>query len=81
MGKRMMTREEELFRKNFGENLKKIRELKEYTQHYVAEQIGSDRRVVSRYEIGSQLPDAYTTWRIALALEVNVESLYSNVLK
>ena len=62
----------------FGENLKKARELKGITQQTLASKLYVTRQAVSQWENGSRFPDLMMTKKIADALDVSVNDLVSD---
>lgn len=61
----------------FGEQLKRARELEGYTQQSFAEKIYVTRQTVSRWESGTRYPDLHTTKKIAEVLNVSIDELLS----
>lgn len=61
----------------FGEQLKRARELEGYTQQSFAEKIYVTRQTVSRWESGARYPDLHTTKKIAEVLNVSIDELLS----
>ncbi len=65
-----------------GENIKKHRENKGYSQEQLAEELSVTRQTVSSWETGRTEPDLDILHRIAQVLEVTVEELiYSHRLR
>ena len=62
----------------FGENLKKARELKGVTQQTLASKLYVTRQAVSQWENGSRFLDLMMTKKIADALDVSVNDLVSD---
>lgn len=63
---------------DFGENLKRAREEKGYTQQHLADELFVTRQAVSKWEHGTRYPDLLTTKCIAEILGVSIDSLVSN---
>lgn len=61
----------------FGENLRKLRQEKRLTQKELGSMCGMKDSAVRRYELGASLPKIATIEKIAAALDVSIESLYS----
>jgi len=59
----------------FGENLKKYRILKGYSQNDIAEKLFVTRQCVSKWEKGVTQPDLQTLTRLSEVLEVSVDAL------
>lgn len=62
----------------FGEQLRRARETKGFTQQSLAEQLFVTRQTVSRWECGDRYPDLLTTKRISQILEVSLDDLLSD---
>ena len=62
----------------FGENLKKIREEKGYTQQTLADRLFVTRQAISRWEGGSRYPDLMTAKKMSQFLEVSLDDLLSD---
>ncbi|MBR5799177.1 MAG: helix-turn-helix transcriptional regulator [Lachnospiraceae bacterium] len=62
----------------FGENLKRIREEKGYTQQTLADKLFVTRQAVSRWEGGSRYPDLMTAKKMSQFLEVSLDDLLSD---
>ncbi len=62
----------------FGENLKRIREEKGYTQQTLADRLFVTRQAVSRWEGGSRYPDLMTAKKMSQFLEVSLDDLLSD---
>lgn len=60
---------------SFGENLKKIRKEKKWSQMQLANVSGVDRALISKYENNTATPSVYTAYDIAKALGVSLENL------
>ena len=62
----------------FGENLKRIREEKGFTQQTLAEYLFVTRQAVSRWEGGSRYPDLMTAKKMSQFLGVSLDELLSD---
>jgi len=62
----------------FGENLRKIRQIKRISQIDLAKSVGVDPTVISKLELGKRLPSLPILVRIADALNVTVDELLDN---
>ncbi len=62
----------------FGENFKKVREQKGYTQQTLADHLYVTRQAVSRWEGGSRYPDLMTAKKMAQFLEVSLDELLTD---
>ncbi|HTO37195.1 MAG TPA: helix-turn-helix transcriptional regulator [Brumimicrobium sp.] len=60
-----------------GENIRKIRELKGFSQQNLADEIGVDQKTVSRIEKGTLSPKFELLVKIAKTLAVNMSQLLS----
>lgn len=60
-----------------GENIRKIRELKGFSQQNLADEINMDQKTISRIEKGDLSPKFETLVAIAKALSVNLSQLLS----
>lgn len=60
---------------SFGENLKRIRTAKRWSQSKLANASGIDKKNISKYENGMRIPSVYTAYDIAKALGVTLEEL------
>jgi transcriptional regulator with XRE-family HTH domain len=60
-----------------GNNIKKYREIKGFTQEYVSEKVGKTKNVVSNWERGDNDPDAKTIPILCEILGVDANTLYS----
>ena len=60
---------------SFGENLKRIRAEKNWSQTQLANASGVARGLISKYENNITTPSVYTAYDIAIALEVSLEEL------
>ena len=62
----------------FGENLRKIRQIKRISQIDLAKNVGVDPTFISKLELGKRLPSLPILVRIADALNVTVDELLDN---
>jgi transcriptional regulator with XRE-family HTH domain len=62
---------------NIGNNIKNIRELKNFSQEYVATEIGLSQPQYARIESGNAIPKIDRLQRIAEVLEVDLSTLLS----
>jgi len=62
---------------NIGDNIKKIRELKNYSQEYVAQELGISQSTYARIESGTIVPKIDRLQRIAEILDIDVSFLLS----
>lgn len=62
----------------FGENIKKAREEKGFTQQTLADKLYVSRQAVSRWENGSRYPDLLTAKSLAAALDTTLDKLLKN---
>lgn len=65
--------------KLIGKNLSKLREERGWTQGQVAEKIGYDRTVYSKWENGTKIPNKEQLDAVAEAFSISAEELYKNV--
>lgn len=65
--------------KEFGVNLRKIREEQKISQSQLAEQIGTTQQYVSRLESGKHIPSLYFFLLILRALDVSFEELTDGI--
>ena len=63
---------------NIGNNIKNIRELKNFSQEYVATEIGLSQPQYARIENGTVIPKIDRLQRIADILEVDLSTLLSS---
>ena len=63
---------------NIGNNIKNIRELKNFSQEYVATEIGLSQPQYSKIENGTAIPKIDRLQRIADVLEVDLSTLLSS---
>ena len=59
----------------FGENLRKLREMRNITQEQLAEKADIARTMIGRYETTDQLPSLDTLVRVADALGTSIDYL------
>lgn len=60
---------------SFGENLKRIRTEKKWSQTKLANTSGVAKSLISKYEKNTATPSVYIAYDIATALEVSLEEL------
>ena len=60
---------------NIGDNIKKIRELKNYSQEYLAQELGISQPAYARIESGTSIPKIDRLQHIAEILEVDISTL------
>ncbi len=63
--------------KNFGNNLKRLRESKNLTQEELAELIGVEYQTISRIETGLYFTSYENLQKIAQALNINISDLFN----
>ena len=68
--------EKEVFLKQLGERIRKIRKDKGVTQLQLAHKIGKDQQVIHRLEIGDFNPTGYFLHEVAEGLEVALEEFF-----
>ena len=61
---------------NFGNNLKRLRLAKNYTQEQAAEKLNVSSKAISRWECGNAMPDVMLLPEIARLYCVTVDELY-----
>lgn len=66
---------EQLNLKQFGENLRKVREFKGFSREQLADLVDSTSRTLAKYEIGQADPTLGKILDMAKALDVSVETL------
>jgi len=66
-----------LIMSNIAQNIKKIRELKNLKQKYVAEKLNTTQQTYSRYETGEISLNVNTLEKIAQILEVSIQDILS----
>jgi len=62
---------------NIGNNIKQIRELRNYSQEYVAQELGISQSSYARIESGTIVPKIDRLQRIAEILDIDVSFLLS----
>ncbi|MCL2290466.1 MAG: helix-turn-helix domain-containing protein [Bacteroidetes bacterium] len=62
---------------NIGNNIKNIRELRNFSQEYVATEVGVSQSTYARIEGGTTIPKIDRLQRIADVLEVDLSTLLS----
>lgn len=67
--------------KSFGENLKKYRKLKEYTQENLAMELGKTTATISRYEKGDQMMSAEDISKVCDLLGIYPSDLFEKDYK
>ena len=67
--------EEEEIRKNFGENLLRLRKYNEMSQQELAEKLSYSDKAISKWELGDNIPDIFTLKKIADLFNVTVDEL------
>lgn len=65
----------------FGDNLKKLREMRGISTSELAESAGVAQPQISKYEAGQSLPNVVTAVRIAVRLGTTCESLVGSTEK
>ena len=68
-------------KKIFGVNLKKIRKDIGMTQSELAKEVGVSASIITKYERGLNAPNFDILFKLATALETNVDELIGNSLK
>jgi transcriptional regulator with XRE-family HTH domain len=63
---------------NIGNNIKSIRELKNFTQEFMASELAISQASYARIESGTTVPKVDRLQRIAEVLEVDLSTLLSN---
>lgn len=63
-------------KRNFGQNVKKYRKLKNLTQEQLAERVGVDSTSICSVENGKYFPTAENISKIAAALNINISDLF-----
>ena len=66
---------EEEIRKNFGENLLRLRKYNKMSQQELAEQLAYSDKAISKWELGDNIPDIFTLEKIAKLFNVSVDDL------
>lgn len=65
--------------KEVGKQLRKVRKQKGMSQEELAHKSGLYRTYIGHIETGSRLPNVFTLWRIAKALEVKISILFKDL--
>ncbi len=66
---------------SIGENIKKLRKMRGFSQETLADMAGINRKAIHFYETGKrQVPSQYLS-RIAAVLDVTVDELFSGIQK
>lgn len=68
-------------KKIFGKNLKKIRKNCRMTQLELAKEIGVSASIITKYERGLNTPNFDILFKLAIALDTDVDELIGNSLK
>jgi transcriptional regulator with XRE-family HTH domain len=68
------------FTEIIGNNIKKIRQEKGWTQDKLSEECGFYRTYINLVETAKRTPSSYTLYRIAKALKVKVDDLYPSTV-
>ena len=67
--------DEQEIRKNFGENLSRLRKYNKLSQQELAEKLSYSDKAISKWELGDNIPDIITLERIAEIFNVSVDEL------
>ena len=67
--------EDEQIRKNFGENLLRLRKHSKMSQQELASQLSYSDKAISKWELGDNIPDIFTLEKIARLFNVTVDDL------
>ena len=67
--------DEQEIRKNFGENLLKLRKYNKMSQQELAEKLSYSDKAISKWELGDNIPDIFTLQKIAELFNVTVDEL------
>ena len=68
--------DEYIWRKKFGDKLKRLIHIRDTTQNRVAYELGVDSSVISRYITGEQSPGSYRVAQIAYLLDCDLNWLF-----
>lgn len=68
--------DEYIWRKKFGDKLRRLIHIRDTTQDRVAYALGVDPSVVSRYVTGEQAPGSYRVAQIAIILDCDLNWLF-----
>jgi transcriptional regulator with XRE-family HTH domain len=60
---------------NVGNNIKQIRELRNYTQEYMAQKLSMSQSAYARIESGTIIPEVDKLQRIAEILDIDISVL------
>ena len=66
---------------NIGNNIKQLRQQRNFTQAYIAEKIGVTYQAVSRWENNRSSPDIELLPKIACVLGVSIDTLFIEDIK
>lgn len=66
---------EEEIRKNFGENLLRLRKYNKMSQQELANQLMYSDKAISKWELGDNIPDIFTLEKIAKIFNVSIDDL------
>ena len=66
---------EEEIRKNFGENLLRLRKYNKMSQQELASELAYSDKAISKWELGDNIPDIFTLEKIAKLFNVTVDEL------
>ena len=66
----------EVYVMKFGENLRRLRHLNNFTQEYVAEKLNVSAQAISRWECSTTFPDVMILPEIARLYCVTIDDLY-----
>lgn len=67
--------DEQEIRKNFGENLLRLRRYNKMSQQELAEKLSYSDKAISKWELGDNIPDIFTLKKIADLFNVTVDEL------
>ena len=67
--------DEQEIRKNFGENLSRLRKYNKLSQQDLANKLSYSDKAISKWELGDNIPDVITLERIAELFNVTVDEL------
>ena len=59
----------------FGENLKRLREMKGISQAEIAETLGVSQSIIAQYEAGAKSPNVILAAKIAAELGVSLDTM------
>ncbi len=66
---------EEEIRKNFGDNLLRLRKYNKMSQQELAAELAYSDKAISKWELGDNIPDIFTLEKIAKLFNVSVDDL------